>query len=830
MASSPAIISLKGFKPKFLYSEEAMKNAMHAVDTKNMSCHKASVKFGVPRSTLENKVKGKTPRERKMGPSSVLTAEEEDTLVKWILSIAKAGFPLIKEDLLCTVQKIIQMSNRETPFTNNKPGRKWFKLFLARHPEISVRVPETLTQSRAKVTEVGLRMWFKEMEDYFCKENLKDVLKDPQRIYNCDEAAFLLCPKTGKVLAPRGCKDVYEIVQGSDKESLTVLMTVRADGVVCPPFIVYPYVRLPSELVNNSPKSWGLGKSKSGWMNGETFYEFIANIFFPWLQQNQVDLPIILFMDGHKSHLTLHLSKFCAENGIILIALPPNSTHIMQPCDVSLFKVMKLKWKQLVHEWRVSNSHKAVTKITFAKMFEGVVRSISSECISNGFRRCGLYPFNPDAVDYSKCDKLTEEANMFDSTSKIAKNTYLQSLKDLEHFIDESLLNKFNECFSASYEWNGDEHATELYNVWQKMKYNTVSDNLVTNISYSTASNPATSDVFNTNASCISNLICSDDHNLTASSIPDSTAPTNASSHTAYNASNCTTSVSNLAASNISVEASNLECPASSLISDTFEADLEVPRPSQIQLNATDVSKNENFVVASNSSDIINTTVSSPFKRALFWPEPIQKKKKTRAPKEKIPSVATSSEWQKYYQKKENEKTENERQKEERKQKRLVKKEQLLNKNSKKIKNGQKKKKCRNINSKDSESDADIIYDDSTDSDNIKLGSLTDSDKDIKKGINLFKERYYAVFYDEQYHIGRIIDLTSAESTVKFLRETKENEYIWPLKSDIATIENRFIFYGPLELSGNVPFSLEATIIRKIKTAYRQMKQRLFLY
>ena len=80
---------------------------------------------------------------------------------------------------------------------------------------------------------------FKEMDDYFYKGNLKEVLKDPSKTFNYDEAVFLLCPKTGKVLAPRGCKDVSEIMQGSDKESLTVLMIIRADGVACPPFIFY---------------------------------------------------------------------------------------------------------------------------------------------------------------------------------------------------------------------------------------------------------------------------------------------------------------------------------------------------------------------------------------------------------------------------------------------------------------------------------------------------------------------------------------------------------------------------------------------------------------
>ena len=54
-----------------------------------------------------------------MGPSSFLTETEEDTLVKWILIIAKPGFPVIKEDLLCTVQKIIELSNLKTPFTNS---------------------------------------------------------------------------------------------------------------------------------------------------------------------------------------------------------------------------------------------------------------------------------------------------------------------------------------------------------------------------------------------------------------------------------------------------------------------------------------------------------------------------------------------------------------------------------------------------------------------------------------------------------------------------------------------------------------------------------------
>lgn len=49
-----------------------------------------------------------------------------------------------------------------------------------------------------------------------------------------------------------------------------------------------------------------------------------------------------------KSHLTLHLSDFCSANGIELIALYPNSTHILQPMDLAVFRPLKVAWRKEV--------------------------------------------------------------------------------------------------------------------------------------------------------------------------------------------------------------------------------------------------------------------------------------------------------------------------------------------------------------------------------------------------------------------------------------------------------------------------------------------------
>lgn len=87
------------------------------------------------------------------------------------------------------------------------------KAFLRKHPKLSTRTAEPVTGGRAIVTEVALRKWFKEAHDYLEENYLLNILSDPRRILNADEASFQLCPKSGRVIGPRGWKDVYKITQ-----------------------------------------------------------------------------------------------------------------------------------------------------------------------------------------------------------------------------------------------------------------------------------------------------------------------------------------------------------------------------------------------------------------------------------------------------------------------------------------------------------------------------------------------------------------------------------------------------------------------------------------
>jgi len=159
------------------------------------------------------------------------------------------------------------------------------------------------------------------------------------------------------------------------------------------------YKRLPQDIINSVPENWGVGHSDSGWMKSETFYEFIANIFYPFLLENKIKLPVILFVDGHKSHLTYQLSQLCSDFNIILIALYPNSTRILQPADVAAFRPLKSGWKKGVFKWRKNqnNLNKAVSKKDLAPILDQVIKeTLNPSILKNGFKACDLYPWNPN--------------------------------------------------------------------------------------------------------------------------------------------------------------------------------------------------------------------------------------------------------------------------------------------------------------------------------------------------------------------------------------------------------------------------------------------------
>lgn len=214
---------------------------------------------------------------------------------------------------------------------------------MKRHPDLTIRKPEAVSAASATVTEGNIRHWFRSVYEILEEEGQNDILNDPHRVFNGDEIGFSLDPETKAVICPKSEKNVYVIDTGS-KKNITVLNTYGASGVAVPPLVVLPYQRIPLNVAKSFPPDWGVGKSETGWMNKEAFMGYITNVFHPYLIREKIQLPIIYFVDGHRSHTTFETAEECIKLGIILISLYANSTHILQPADVAIFRSLKASW------------------------------------------------------------------------------------------------------------------------------------------------------------------------------------------------------------------------------------------------------------------------------------------------------------------------------------------------------------------------------------------------------------------------------------------------------------------------------------------------------
>ena len=93
--------------------------------------------------------------------------------------------------------------------------------------------------------------------------------------------------------------------------------------------------------MRNGPTDTRYIVTDKGWMDSVCFSDWFQKLFIPSISQER---PVILIFDGHKSHISVPLIQSAVENQVILLKLPPNSIHTLQPLDVGVYGPLKTAW------------------------------------------------------------------------------------------------------------------------------------------------------------------------------------------------------------------------------------------------------------------------------------------------------------------------------------------------------------------------------------------------------------------------------------------------------------------------------------------------------
>ena len=84
----------------------------------------------------------------------------------------------------------------------------------------------------------------------------------------------------------------------------------------------------------------------------------------------------------------------------VLLELPSNSTHILQPLVVGVYGLGKTEWEKILRKFAWQNLRIALSKELFPMLLKQLrdSDSLSASNIQAGFKKCGIMPFNPAKI------------------------------------------------------------------------------------------------------------------------------------------------------------------------------------------------------------------------------------------------------------------------------------------------------------------------------------------------------------------------------------------------------------------------------------------------
>ena len=214
--------------------------------------------------------------------------------------------------------------------------------------------------------------------------------------FNYDETNLTDDPGSKRAIVKRGEK-YPERIMDTTKSAVSLMFCGNAEGTLLPPYVVYKSEHLWSTWCEGGPSGTRYNRSKSGWFDTTCFEDWFFTILVPALSKKAGKK--ILIGDNLSSHINAKVLTACREHNIAFVALPPNSTHLLQPLDVAFFAPMKRAWRGLIEDWKKSSPSTSanLSKADFPRLLKSLVDSIlisARKSLQSGFRKTGLVPVN----------------------------------------------------------------------------------------------------------------------------------------------------------------------------------------------------------------------------------------------------------------------------------------------------------------------------------------------------------------------------------------------------------------------------------------------------
>jgi hypothetical protein len=275
-------------------------------------------------------------------------------------------------------------------------GVNWVSTFVKRRDELRSRFSKRYDYQRALNEDPkAIKEWFLMVQRAIEENGIQ-----PEDIYNFDETGFAMgLISSQKVVTRAEYYGRRSILQPGNREWVTAIETICADGYSLPPCIIFKgQVYIAGWFESNLPGDWRIEVSNNGWTTDAIGLRWLQKIFIPYTTSRVRGRFRLLILDGHGSHLTPQFDRICAENDIIPLCMPSHSSHLLQPLDVGCFAVLKRAYGRFVSDLaRTGYNH--IDKLDFLADYPRArLEAFQPNIVQSSFAATGIVPVSAERV------------------------------------------------------------------------------------------------------------------------------------------------------------------------------------------------------------------------------------------------------------------------------------------------------------------------------------------------------------------------------------------------------------------------------------------------
>lgn len=322
---------------------------------------------------------------------AVFSPEQEQMMVKYIRRVDDCFFGLDRDDLATLAYEFASQNNLPHPFKNEKAGEQWIQNFRSRNPEIALRSPEPTSISRARgFNRPQVQLFFKNLEEEMEKNKFSQSMlwnvdetgkfnqffKLKSRVFSTINNAMNIFFNPGirtcgtkppKVFSIRGKKQVGYVKASERGTLVTAVCCASAAGGYIPPALIFPRQKVKPKYKDDLPPDTLCMTSKNGWINSELFLQWLK--FFVSKVKPTPDEKALLILDNHESHRSIEVIEYARANNVVILSLPPHTSHRVQPLDVSVYSSFKGRFEKIAAQWHKKFPGRVITLFDIGGLF-----------------------------------------------------------------------------------------------------------------------------------------------------------------------------------------------------------------------------------------------------------------------------------------------------------------------------------------------------------------------------------------------------------------------------------------------------------------------------